>query len=308
MSIQVTEQISSKKRYYSGTNPVNFITIHETANEGSGADAQAHANLQSRGNVRLASWHYSVDDHSVFQSYEDKRQCWHAGDGRGNGNAASVGIEICENRDGDYKQSVRNAALLTAQLLKKHGLNITDVKQHNNWSGKDCPNDLRKDGKGYSWPEFLTLVVDAADGKLGNLEKPTIKPDTDDLANQKTDVDGWWGTDVTIELQYIFDTPIDGEVWRQNSVWKSANPGLTWGWKWESKNTGGSPLIYAMQDWLGSDYKGGRDGDIGPEFIKGLQRRLKRMGYYKGEIDGELWKESATIKGLQRAINDGKIK
>lgn len=62
-----------------GTNGRKWITIHDTGNLGRGADAQVHANLQSRGNPRKASWHYQSDDKQVIQSFLDTARCWHAG-------------------------------------------------------------------------------------------------------------------------------------------------------------------------------------------------------------------------------------
>ena len=50
-----------------------------THRRGDGADAQVHANLQSRGNPRKASWHYQIDDKQVIQSFLDTTRCWHAG-------------------------------------------------------------------------------------------------------------------------------------------------------------------------------------------------------------------------------------
>jgi len=55
----VSESIINRSSYGYG-NPVNSITIHQTGNTNKGADAQAHANLQSKGNSRNASWHYTV--------------------------------------------------------------------------------------------------------------------------------------------------------------------------------------------------------------------------------------------------------
>lgn len=307
MSVKVVDQITSKRRYYPGTNPCLGATVHMTGNTNKGADAQAHANLQSRGNVRVASWHVSIDDKAAFQSYLDSRKCWHAGDGTGPGNTTTIAYELCVNSDGDYVKMIHNAAERIAMDVVEYGWTRDDIYQHNEFSswGKDCPRELRGGKDDISWSDFVDLIFMYAGA--GDV-KPKPEPKPDSKADRRTEVDGYWGTDTTIELQYIFNPDaIDGEVWRQNSVWRSMNPALTWGWKWESTNTGGSPLIYKMQDWLGSDYRGERDGDIGPEFIKGLQRRLKRLGYYTGRIDGRLDKESLTIQGLQRAINDDKI-
>ena len=44
-----------------------YITIHTTDNTSKGADALSHAKLQYTGNVRSASWHYTVDNHCIYQ-------------------------------------------------------------------------------------------------------------------------------------------------------------------------------------------------------------------------------------------------
>lgn len=55
----VSKSVVNELSYGSG-NRVLHIVIHETANTGRGANAQSHANLQSNGNARSASWHYTV--------------------------------------------------------------------------------------------------------------------------------------------------------------------------------------------------------------------------------------------------------
>ena len=163
--MKVTRQIvTDLSNTYGGGNNNTSITIHETANTNSGADAEAHADLQSGGNSRDASWHYSVDDHSAYQSFEDDIQCWHAGDGQGNGNLHSISIEICVNKDGNFQQAVENAASLTSDLLKKYGLHTGNVVQHNKWSGKNCPTYLRNGSKGIDWNDFIALVKEGGSG------------------------------------------------------------------------------------------------------------------------------------------------
>lgn len=134
------------------------LTIHETANQAVGAGAAAHANLQSRGNVREASWHWQVDDKEAVQSFAHTTQCWHAGDGRGPGNLDSIAIEICVNSDGDYLQAVRNTAELVGKILTDEKIPISAVVQHGKWSGKNCPTFLRAGSKGITWAGFLDLI------------------------------------------------------------------------------------------------------------------------------------------------------
>src|SRR5690625_5554605 len=114
--------VSSRQRTNSGTNGRRWITIHETANTSRGANAQAHANLQSNGNARNASWHIQVDDTQAIRSFPDTVRCWHAGDGSGHGNMSSIGIEICVNSDGNFTRAKANAAAVVRQLRAKYNI------------------------------------------------------------------------------------------------------------------------------------------------------------------------------------------
>ena len=132
--MRIREQlVSSRAKTYGDGNKALFITVHETANRNRGAGAQAHANLQTRGNVRNASWHIQVDDTEAIRSFPDSVQCWHAGDGRGPGNLNSIAIEICVNVDSDYERALANAAEVVRQLRAEHGIPATRVVQHNRW-------------------------------------------------------------------------------------------------------------------------------------------------------------------------------
>ena len=68
--VKIKKQLISSTRFHNGkNNPRKFITLHMTGNRSVGADAQAHANLQSNGNTRDASWHWQVDDKQAIQSF-----------------------------------------------------------------------------------------------------------------------------------------------------------------------------------------------------------------------------------------------
>jgi hypothetical protein len=134
-----------------------YITIHDTANTQAGADARAHANYVKTAPDLLAGWHFTVDDRVIYQHLPLNENGWHAGDGTdGAGNRQSIGIEICENRDGDRPGAEANAAWLTAKLLRDFGLDPDRVKQHYHWSGKNCPRVLR--GRVEGWTGFLAAV------------------------------------------------------------------------------------------------------------------------------------------------------
>lgn len=146
----------ANKVTYGGTNSKKYIVIHETANTSKDANADAHARLQASGNSRQASWHYQVDDKEIVQSFSDNAQCWHAGNTSYNKN--SIGIEICVNSDGNFKKAVKNAAELTKSLMDKYNIPKTNVIQHKNASGKDCPRYLRNGSKGIDWDDFKRML------------------------------------------------------------------------------------------------------------------------------------------------------
>ncbi len=151
-----------------------YITIHETDNTNVRANALAHAKLQQNGNRRQASWHLQVDDEAeVYQSLPFNEIGFHAGDGKGKGNRASIGIEICVNKDGNYKIAVANAIKVIKYLIKQYPT-ITDVEvvQHNKWSGKNCPRHLRAGDWGINWKEFIAGV----NGASSTATKPSEPP------------------------------------------------------------------------------------------------------------------------------------
>lgn len=152
--------VTATNRVFAGTNPVTSLTFHETDNYSPGADAQAHADLQSSGNVRNASWHYQGDDKQVIQSFRDDQRCWHAGDGSNpaGGNYTSLAYEICVNPETDFATAVDLAAQWGAQKLQEHGLTIDDVEDHNHWSNKNCPSRLRSGSHGVTWNDLIENI------------------------------------------------------------------------------------------------------------------------------------------------------
>lgn len=135
-------------------NAKKYIVVHETDNTRVGADADAHARLQANGNSRNASWHYTVDDKEVTQSFNHTWKCWAAGTAKGNNEG--IQVEVCVNGDGDYTKATHNAATLIAKIMKDESIPIANVVQHNYFSGKNCPRNIRA-GK-ISWTQFITMI------------------------------------------------------------------------------------------------------------------------------------------------------
>lgn len=168
--VQIKQQlVSDTPNKYGRKNKRQYITIHETDNFKNGADAQAHANLQTNGNSRSANWHWQVDDKEAIQSFTHDFQLWAGGDGRGNGNLNSIHIEMCVNADGDFERTMENTAGLVQKIMKDEGLDSTDViRQHNYWSGKHCPRTIRDEGL---WDDLLDMIE-------GKDVKVKVKTDT----------------------------------------------------------------------------------------------------------------------------------
>lgn len=145
------------------------ITVHNTSNWSNGANAMAHANLLRNGwKYRYVSWHYVIDSNYAIRCIPENETAWCAGDGNGDGNRKTINIEICDNADGNIYQATENAVALCADILRRHG--ITDVNghlfQHNYWTGKDCPYDIRR-GNPYDWNTFCSKVQQLLNGGKG---------------------------------------------------------------------------------------------------------------------------------------------
>lgn len=136
---------------------VKYVVIHETANEAQSANAHNHTQYLSQVQDTDTSWHYTVDDHEIWQQLPDEEVGWHAGDQQtpDGGNMCGIGVELCVNAGGDFTRTMQNGAKLTAYLLLKHDLDISAVRQHCDFSGKDCPHYIRSEGR---WEEFLQMV------------------------------------------------------------------------------------------------------------------------------------------------------
>lgn len=158
--VNIKRQIIRNTNYKNGTrNPKKFITLHMTGNRSRGANAQAHANLQSNGNSRGASWHWQVDDKQAIQSFNHNMQLWHASDGQGSGNNESIGIEGCVNADGNFNKMMKNYVDLVVYIMKQEGIKTTNsVVTHKWWSGKNCPTEMFNGKNGWTYNYFIAQV------------------------------------------------------------------------------------------------------------------------------------------------------
>lgn len=149
----------------------NYITLHNTGMAHPTATAVG-LNDYIHTTDRVASWHYSIDDKEAYQELDLDEVGWHAGDGStvygdiyyndtykrwciGGGNNNSVGIEMCVYSGVDFNMVMRNTAKVVGQLLLKYNLTPSDIRQHYDFSGKDCPQVIRTSGR---WAEMIELI------------------------------------------------------------------------------------------------------------------------------------------------------
>lgn len=151
-----------------------YITIHATENYS--ADAAQHSLALKNGALRSPKtkhgnrigyliWHFTTDSHEAIQHMPTNEQGEHA-DFHGPGNRYSIGIEMCENRDGNLSATVDRTAKLAAILMKRHNIPLSNVVPHYHWprrgkhpANKPCPHFLMENGKpGRKWRAFQGRV------------------------------------------------------------------------------------------------------------------------------------------------------
>lgn len=135
-------------------NSIGYITIHNTGGMASAKNNHTYMKNINKSGERKASWHFTVDEKEIYQAQSCNFEMWHAGDSTGNKN--SIGIEICQSDSkATQEQIYLNAIELVKMLMKYYKLDTSKVVQHNKWSGKSCPDYLRRSVHGYSWNWFI---------------------------------------------------------------------------------------------------------------------------------------------------------
>ena len=146
------------------TQPVRYIVMHYTANNGD--TARNNCDYYHRVGGLQASAHYFVDEYGVMQSVREGDTAWHCG-ARAywhpecrNGN--SIGIEMCSRKraDGSYyikPETVANAATLAREIMQRYGIDTDHVLRHYDVTGKRCPMPWVDDPA--QWAAFLAMLT-----------------------------------------------------------------------------------------------------------------------------------------------------
>ena len=150
----------SKRRSGKKLKKVAGVTIHNTGNTSKGANADANARYQKNScNDAVNGWHWTVDEKEAILSIPENEIAEHTG--KRAGNDTTVGIEICNNSDGNLLKATDNGAKLAAEILKRQGFKKAvwneNLFQHYDFSHKNCPQEIRA-GKPYDWNTFVAKV------------------------------------------------------------------------------------------------------------------------------------------------------
>lgn len=149
-----------------GGNPIKYVVIHYTANNGD--TAQNNCKYFNSPN-RKASAHYFVGRDGVFQSVQDIHTAWHCGGSSYKHkycrNANSIGIEMCSKIDGNGKYYIENSVIdnaidLTKYLMDKYNISSSNVIRHYDVTGKTCPEPFVRDEN--LWKNFKSQLEDKA--------------------------------------------------------------------------------------------------------------------------------------------------
>lgn len=148
------------------------ICVHNTAND---APAKNEVSYMKSNNNEV-SFHIAVDNVEAIQCIPFNRNAWAAGDGgSGTGNRKYIHVEICYSKSGGPKfvDAEKRAAKEIAALLKQFGWTISNVKKHQDFSGKYCPHRTLDTG----WQRFLNMVQ----AELNSLNGSASKPSTSEM-------------------------------------------------------------------------------------------------------------------------------
>ena len=149
------------------TQPVRYIVLHYTANNGD--TARNNCDYYHRVGGLQASAHYFCDEYGVMQSVRECDTAWHCGAEAGrrywhpacrNGN--SIGIEMCSRKraDGSYyikPETVANAAALAREIMQRYGIDTEHVLRHYDVTGKRCPMPWVDDPA--QWDAFKDMLT-----------------------------------------------------------------------------------------------------------------------------------------------------
>ena len=267
------------------TQPVRYIVMHYTANNGD--TARNNCDYYHRVGGLQASAHYFVDEHGAMQSVRECDTAWHCGaraywhpECR---NANSIGIEMCSRKraDGSYyikPETVANAAALAKDIMQRYGIDTDHVLRHYDVTGKRCPMPWVDDPA--QWTEFKEM-----------LKQNDNDEEDENMVKYKTidDVPEWYRS----EVQELMDAGAlkgtgNGAIDISEDVVRGAIIGMRYV---EAKN----PHYHSIDDM--------------PEYYRKEAQKLVDRGALRGVGGGDLNVSADALRSMivcQRMIDENK--
>jgi len=165
---------SSPKRSSNSSMDWEYITVHNTLRYNSTGQEEIDS-LNDPLNTSVNGFHIVVDRDCAIEAVplnETVRAC---GDGEtGDGDQKSIQIELCTQLNPQY--IIHNTAELIAHLLYFKDYDISRVKQHFHWTGKNCPRVLREHDNA-SWNLLISKIEYRLDQLINGKPYETIEMD-----------------------------------------------------------------------------------------------------------------------------------
>ena len=195
-----------------------WVVIHYVGAVSSAENNAKYFNTAYRG----ASAHYFVDEKSIWQVVEDKDDAWHVGGAKKYYNTCrnnnSIGIELCCKKDkqGNWyfeKETIDNAVWLTAEILKKYGLNVDqNLTTHYLTTHKNCPEPFVRDPA--QWENFKERVQSAMSEKELTMQEKLKEIQRIAILDDNTgNYFSYYRHNVPL-IDKLYQLAVDAEKWR----------------------------------------------------------------------------------------------
>lgn len=148
----------------------SYLVIHETADPGATAK-QLMTYWRNNPDAYVVHYTMDLDGDTVYHAMADNRKAWHVG----NGNAYTVGIELCHaTNKSDFNKQWQEAVKWAGDYLHKKGWDVDRLISHNEaairWGGSDHTDPVGHFAQyGKSWSQFKAAVASyMKTGEVGN--------------------------------------------------------------------------------------------------------------------------------------------
>ena len=328
--IVINREFISKNNTYAGRNVPVYICVHETDNKSKGAGARRHAEAQFLGHLGTSVQYYAGSD-GIYQAAEHTDGTYSIGTEYGGNHAIhdasnrnTINIEICVNADGDYMKARQNAIELVKHLMQVTGIPAERVIRHFDAKGKHCPRKMMDNPE--LWEDFKRQVA-------GKSAPAVTQPENKNpaLPEENKEKEVWyrvgtgWKNGICQNQtgayhnkkfaiadcrpgQKVFDEKGKAIYSGENAAVQEPEVSAA-GYTQKQfvidvqKATGSNPDGVAGDETIGNTVTVSRSSHKYHAVVTPLERRLKALGYYSGEIEADKGEPPCFGLGMEEAVN-----